>query len=132
MGYTHYWTLENGIEQSKWDEFLNGARQIIGTATEAGILLEDNSAGAAIYFNGVGADSHETFVITSEDTGFNFCKTAQKPYDTVVTAILIHLKQSLGSQVVVTSDGSWHDWDGGRLLYETVYNKNIEVNFLGV
>jgi len=122
MGYTHYWTLENGIEQSKWDEFLHGARQIIGTATEAGILLEDNSAGAAIYINGVGADSHETFVITSEDTGFNFCKTAQKPYDMVVTAILIHLKQCLGSEVVVKSDGKWQDWESGQLLFESVFN----------
>ena len=132
MGYTHYWTLENGIEQSNWDKFLEGARLIIETAKDAGIPLEDNSEGASIYFNGVGSGAHETFVITSEDTGFSFCKTAEKPYDTAVTAILIHLKQSLGSKVVVTSDGEWEDWSAGRLLYETVYDKNIEVDFLGV
>jgi hypothetical protein len=132
MGYTHYWTLENGIEQSDWDKFLEGARLIIETAVDAGIPLEDNSEGASIYFNGVGSGAHETFVITSEDTGFNFCKTAQKPYDTVATAILIHLKQSLGSKVVVTSDGEWEDWSDGRLLYETVYDQKIEVDFLGV
>ena len=132
MGYTHYWTLGNGIEQADWDKFLVGARQIIETADAAGIALQDDSAGAAIFINGVGANAHEAFVITSEDVGFNFCKTAQKPYDTVVTAILIHLKQSLGSLVVVTSDGDWSDWEGGRLLYETVYDKNIEVDFLGV
>ena len=122
MGYTHYWTLGNGIEQADWDKFLVGARQIIETADAAGIALQDDSAGAAIFINGVGANAHESFVITSEDVGFNFCKTAQKPYDTVVTAILIHLKQSLGSLVVVTSDGSWNDWSDGRLLYETVYD----------
>lgn len=122
MGYTHYWTLENGIEQADWNKFLEGARKIIETAKDAGILIEDNSAGVSIYFNGVGRDAHETFVITSEDTGFSFCKTAEKPYDTVVTAILIHLKQSLGSKVVVTSDGDWSDWEGGQLLYETVFD----------
>ena len=122
MGYTHYWTLGNGIEQADWDKFLVGARQIIETADAAGIALQDDSAGAAIFINGVGANAHESFVITSEDVGYNFCKTAQKPYDTVVTAILIHLKQSLGSLVVVTSDGSWNDWSDGRLLYETVYD----------
>ena len=132
MGYTHYWTLGNGIEQADWDKFLVGARQIIETADAAGIALQDDSAGAAIFSNGVGANAHEAFVITSEDVGFNFCKTAQKPYDTVVTSILIHLKQSLGALVVVTSDGSWNDWSDGRLLYETVYDKNIEVDFLGV
>ena len=132
MGYTHYWTLENGIEQSDCNKFLEGARLIIENAKDAGIPIEDNSAGASIYFNGVGSGAHETFVITSEDTGFSFCKTAEKPYDTAVTAILIHLKQSLGSKVVVTSDGEWEDWSAGRLLYETVYDKNIEVDFLGV
>jgi hypothetical protein len=132
MGYTHYWELENGIEQADWNKFLEGARQIIETAVSAGIKLQDDSAGAAIFINGVGANAHEAFVVTSEDAGFNFCKTAQKPYDTVVTAILIHLKQSLGSKVVVTSDGSWNDWSDGRLLYETVYDKNIDVDFLGV
>lgn len=132
MGYTHYWTLENGIEQSKWDTFLHGARQIIADAIDAGIQIEDNSADSAIYFNGVAEGAHETFVITTEDTGFNFCKTGQKPYDIVVTAILIHLKQSLGSQVVVTSDGEWSDWEGGRLLYETVYDDKVDVDFLGV
>jgi hypothetical protein len=122
MGYTHYWELENGIEQADWNKFLEGARQIIETAVAAGIKLQDDSAGAAIFINGVSADAHEPFVITSEDTGFNFCKTAQKPYDTVVTAILIHLKKSLGSKVVVTSDGGWSSWQGGRLLFETVYD----------
>jgi len=132
MGYTHYWTLENGIEQSDWNKFLEGARLIIETAKDAGIPIEDNSVGASIYFNGVGSGAHETFVITSEDTGFSFCKTAEKPYDTAVTAILIHLKQSLGSKVVVTSDGEWEDWSAGRLLYETVYDQAVEVDFLGV
>ena len=129
MGYTHYWTLGNGIEQADWDKFLVGARQIIETADAAGIALQDDSAGAAIFINGVGANAHESFVITSEDVGFNFCKTAQKPYDTVVTAILIHLKQSLGSLVVVTSDGSWNDWSDGRLLYETVFDIQPECVF---
>ena len=126
MGYTHYWTVENGIEQSQWHKFLEGARQIIGTAQDAGILIEDNSEGSVVSINGRFADMHEDFVITSDHVGFNFCKTAQKPYDTVVTALLIHLKQSLGSQVIVTSDGSWLDWEGGRLLYETVFDEQPE------
>jgi hypothetical protein len=121
MGYTHYWTLENGIEQEDWNKFLEGARKVIETAKEAGIALEDNSAGAAIHFNGVGADAHETFNITSEDVGFEFCKTAFKPYDAVVTAILIHAKDCFGSAIKVTSDGNWVDWEGGTLLYEEVF-----------
>ena len=122
MGYTHYWTIKNAIEQSKWEKFLHGARQIIGTADEAGIQLEDKSSDSEIIINGVGAGAHETFVITSEDVGYDFCKTGQKPYDTVVTAILIHAKAIFGDEILITSDGAWHEWDGGRLLYETVYD----------
>ena len=127
MGYTHYWTLQNGIEQSLWDKFLEGARQIIGTAEDAGILLEDDSAGSAIFLNGVGAGAHETFSITSEDVGYDFCKTAQKPYDTVVTAILIHAKKVFGNDILITSDVAWFEWESGQLLYESVYDIQPEL-----
>ena len=126
MGYTHYWTLENGLESSKWETFLEGARQIIETAKDAGIQIEDSSAGAAIFVNGIGDGAHEDFVITSEDTGFDCCKTAEKPYDTVVTAILIYLKSVFGNDVVIKSDGKWQDWESGVLLYETVFDVQPE------
>lgn len=121
MGYTHYWTLENGIEQTDWNYFLVGARHIIDTAQNSGIQIIDGSAGAAIFFNGFGAGSHETFQITSEDVGFNFCKTAQKPYDTVVTACLIHAKKVFGGNIRVSSDGDWSEWQSGVLLYEQIF-----------
>jgi hypothetical protein len=127
MGYSHYWTFKNAIEQSNWDKFLEGARQIIGTATEAGIQLEDNSTDTEIIINGVGAGAHETFSITSEDVGYDFCKTAQKPYDTVVTAILIHAKKVFGDDILITSDGAWFEWEGGQLLYESVYDIQPEL-----
>jgi hypothetical protein len=123
MGYTHYWTIEKQIDESDWEKFLNGAVQIVTTATDAGIALDNDSAEKIVFINGVGEGAHETFAITATDTGFNFCKTAEKPYDTVVTAILILLKETLGENVKVTSDGDWNDWQGGQLLYETVFDK---------
>jgi hypothetical protein len=127
MGYTHYWTIKNAIEQSNWEKFLEGARQIIATAEDAGILIEDNSEGSTISINGVGAGGHEDFTISSEDVGYDFCKTAQKPYDTVVTAILIHAKKVLGDDILITSDGAWFEWESGQLLYESVYNIQPEL-----
>ena len=126
MGYTHYWTLENGLEQSDWNNFLEGARKVIETAKKAGIALEDNSAGAAIHVNGVGENAHETFAITSEDVGFDFCKTAFKPYDAVVTAILIHAKNVFKDGITIKSDGNWVDWEGGSLLFEEVFGYEPE------
>lgn len=126
MGYTHYWTIKEPIEAKAWDKFLEGARQLIATADEAGIQLEDTSSDSAIVLNGVGVGAHETFVITCEDVGYNFCKTAQKPYDTVVTAILIYAKKVFGDAILLTSDGAWFDWQGGQLLYESVHDVQPE------
>ena len=126
MGYTHYWTLESGIKQEQWNKFIEGARKVIETAKEAGIALEDISADSAIHFNGVGADAHETFNITSGDVGFEFCKTAFKPYDAVVTAILIYAKTVFGNDITLKSDGNWVDWEGGSLLFEEVFGYEPE------
>jgi hypothetical protein len=126
MGYSHYWRLSNGIEASQWDDFITGAKEIIATAIDAGILIDDFSQGNTIHINGVSQGAHEDFVISTDDADFNFCKTAGKPYDTVVTAILIQLKRALGKDVVITSDGAWTDWEGGQLLYETVYDLQPE------
>jgi hypothetical protein len=131
MGYTHYWELNNGIEKSSWDKFFEGATKIIQTAKDAGIGIEDDSKPELICINGIGKNSHETFHISSEDVGFNFCKTAFKPYDPVVTAILIHAKDCFGADIKVTSDGNWIDWEGGTLLYEEVFG-NEPQQILGV
>jgi len=122
MGYTHYWTVEKPISADAFAKLQEGIKAIIETATEAGSPIADESTDGIIAFNGVGAKSHETFVIKVGDTGFNFCKTAEKPYDAVVTASLILLKKELGLEVLISSDGRWIDWEGGQLLYETVFD----------
>lgn len=129
MGYTHYWTTKSEPLPSDWQKFFEGAIAIIETAKEAGIDLEDNSdkAGWVININGVGANAHEVFVLDSGDElGFNFCKTAEKPYDAVVTAILIHAKTILGDAIEIKSDGNWDEWDSGKVLYETVFDSQPE------
>ena len=120
MGYTHYWNVKDpAVIVEKFDAFREGANQIIGTALDAGIELEnlvekDN----IIAFDG----GVETFFFAKDGTGFNFCKTGQLPYDTVVTGLLILAKKIFGSAISVSSDGNWAEWSGGRLLYETVYD----------
>ena len=63
--------------------------------------------------------SHETFVITrvstpntyskEEQSSFNFCKTAGKPYDLMVTACLL-LYKFYFPKVELSSDGTAEDW----------------------
>jgi len=68
---------------------------------------------------------HESMVweaIPSEGV-FTFCKTAYKPYDAVVTAILLRAKYHYGELVSVRSDGTWDEWLAGRELYRQVFSE---------
>jgi len=129
MGYTHYWTITKELTPAQFKEWAEGAKAIVETAIEAGIPL-GNGLGEdepfltdfAVRFNGVGAGSHESFSIAIDSEGFDFCKTAQKPYDAVVTASLIYAKKIFGDAIEISSDGNWHDWDSGKVLYETVFD----------
>lgn len=127
MGYTHYW---NVVRDEKTPDFYNlwaqGVRTIIEKAIAEGIEIGDGMGEepnkwtvdeGRVWFNGVGPDAHETFGVAPTSTGFNFCKTAQKPYDVVVTACLIHMKKIYTDNVAVSSDGNWHDWQDGAALY---------------
>lgn len=77
-----------------------------------------------------GDPDHETFRIARVYDGrphgepdgleFEFCKTAQKPYDVVVTAALIALKARFGDGVRVSSDGDYTDWEPGIVLADKV------------
>ena len=73
-------------------------------------------------FNGVGDGAHETFYIELPSHDDGFCKTAEKPYDMVVTASLILAKKIFGADISIKSDGKWTDWESGQLLYESVYD----------
>ena len=97
-----------------------------------------------IALNGCGEDGCETFMINFhaplEPDGDNelgqfdydqfirrgrrvwsFCKTRQRPYDDVVTAILLRACDLIPG-FDVSSDGSWTgDWLAGRTLYSNVF-----------
>jgi hypothetical protein len=129
MGYTHYWTIKEELTPAQFKEWTEGIKAIVETATEAGIPLGNglgfdapNIDETLVAFNGVGEGGHETFGIRLEDKGFDFCKTAQKPYDSVVTASLIHAKKIFGDAIEISSDGNWDEWDSGKVLYETVFD----------
>ena len=126
MGYTHYWTLEKPITEDFFESIRDRVKEIVETAREAGIPLETNFGIDYFAINGQAEGAHETFSVNVEDNDFNFCKTAEKPYDAVVTAILILLKKELGDSIKITSDGTWNNWEGGRLLFETVFDEQPE------
>ncbi|OOP65280.1 hypothetical protein BMF89_00060 [Arthrobacter sp. SRS-W-1-2016] len=127
MGYTHYFP---------------GLKATPGVITDAGKVIDASSvticgpkgqglpvlnAAEGIRLNGFGAagEAHETFrlqgsVEPRHADMWTFCTTAGKPYDAVVTAILIAAAvHALGSPTgTVRSDGRWGNWAAGVSLYE--------------
>lgn len=112
MGYTRYWER---TEKPITDDFIKEVEEIIIDSAKKGIAIRgwDGSGKpilnlTRIALNGNGkADkdlSHESFVIDDE-IGFQFCKTARKPYDYTVRKIL-KLAKDYGLVTKVSSDGA--------------------------
>ena len=122
MGYTHYWK-HNKQEDGKFEEAVMHCNKIL--AVKESMLADafgDNELETSpeqLRFNGRGEDSHETFAVRNENNDFDFCKTAYKPYDVVVTACLTVLSNTLDN-FKVSSDGDESDFEAGVSLAEEV------------
>ena len=150
MGYTHYWRQLRDFTDTEWQELTRLTKLITadglgvlahhpesheeyhGKWGEDDVLTIDDES---IYFNGIGEDSHETFCITKKKRAkmdyeeqeaydkqgaFEFCKTAHKPYDKYVVAVLcalynmkIKLDEETPPVLYIRSDGNTKDWTEG-------------------
>ena len=117
MGYTHYMKQEKKIKLAPLQkelikEVLQENKKILfGWEGKGKPVFNDKE----ISFNGnaLTDEDHESFSIEFEKiSGFEFCKTAAKPYDLAVCKILLILSLSEGFSF--SSDGS----SGGKLTEE--------------
>jgi len=60
---------------------------------------------------------------------FDFCKTAFRPYDLAVIAILVSFKKHFGEAVKVLSDGTDQQWFDGKLLCSKLLDFGFEFEF---
>lgn len=130
MGYTHYWrfkksksmALENERRYQRAIKKINIVAQYYQSRLESGhpdrlsgyTAYSSNYGG--VHLNGAREHAFEDFCLRehfSENRDFEFCKTASKPYDIVVTAALILLAHYLKYSVEVSSDGCPSDWQAG-------------------
>ena len=97
MGYTNYWYQRKSFTNEEWSKVLDEydyLKDILGD-----VIVDETKepfSVKAIVFNGNPKNNqdHETFILHKEaqtepdyegqDITFNFCKTAQKPYDVAV------------------------------------------------
>lgn len=124
MGYTHYWTHAESFTDSEWKQIKRDVLDILRTAVADGLELGDGwgeiripytraVTDKEIRFNGLLGRGHETFAIGKDSAGWEFCKTAQKPYDVAVTAILAYLEGAHPDKFTASSDGTPEEWKPG-------------------
>jgi len=91
-GYTHYYSWHKTPDAAALKACVAEMNRVIEVRKD--ILVGAEGEGAVdveserVEFNGHGENSHEPFLFPGEEQ-FNFCKTAGKPYDEVVTACLL-------------------------------------------
>jgi len=131
MGYTHYWRQQRDFTDNEWQDLtarVTMALKALPDRTEtaggyhAGDPLkicggmgegEPVIDGERIWFNGdESADlDHETFNLEKvKDSSFDFCKTARKPYDLLVTVVLVLADMGAPGALHVSSDGDAEEW----------------------
>jgi hypothetical protein len=75
-----------------------------------------NVDGKMVRFNGVDEKGHETFLLSKTPSSFEFCKTARKPYDLAVCAVLM-LASYYAESGEISSDGINAAWNIGGNQY---------------
>jgi len=141
MGYTHYYTPKAATD-SKWEKFVTTCKtlhkNLPKTTNTAGGYHENDKLVICggigtglpqidingVIFNGnkdKGLD-HETLWIKKDELDWSFTKTARKPYDLLVCAVLIAANEILGYDI--SSDGDFEDWKPAINYYlRTIYSE---------
>ena len=137
MGYTHYWRQYDGFNSDKWDTLVQHSLhlQAASPVTLADVEMSDFQ----ISFNGVSPQNHETFTLDramqppnlrlpEKDHFFNFCKTAQKPYDLMVMCVLLVANALEPDVITYATDGAESDWQPAIDLVNKVCDLGVSFN----
>ena len=136
------------LDKDKFADYSELVKQLLSTEDAKAILaLECDKIDkppkitkTEIIFNGKGDDGHETFLFLQKDketehvkerspvlSCFNFCKTAQKPYDKYVVACCILAKVIFDKDVRFSSDGDIENLQEGKELAEKVLQSKVTI-----
>jgi len=133
MGYTHYWRIEKKITDKNYENTMLLCSELAfkyykkygGLSGFSAHVKPGKYSGLKI--NGSKDDAHEDFSFPEKlKMGFDFCKTARKPYDEVVTACLAIMKHNFKDAIEVSSDGNREEWNDGITLVKEILNINVK------
>jgi hypothetical protein len=130
VGYTNYYSQQREVTNKEWLGIMMDAKEILAETMNSGIPLAfeydlphqmPEVSEDVIQFNGIGGNGHETFYLPRSKIGGHgdFCKTARKPYDVAVGAIMLSMDHhapgawSLGSDGDITED----EWIRAMAMY---------------
>jgi hypothetical protein len=154
MGYTHYWRSPAGTNlKDNWESFTKDVKTLLAHEKSSrldpvkgnlvGPLGEPKSKPQVnknfVAFNGVIFgfinEGHETFKFDrvpkypewrkDEPLTFTFCKTALKPYDLYVCAVLLIAKFHFKDKVIISTDGDLENWQPAYVLLQKLGINNI-------
>ena len=135
MGYTHYWRQYDGFNSDKWDTLVQHSLYLQAAVYPSAKLADVEMSDFQISFNGVSPQNHETFTLdramsppNNRDHFFNFCKTAQKPYDLMVMCVLLVANELEPDVITYATDGAESDWQPAVDLVNKVCDLDVSFN----
>jgi hypothetical protein len=116
MGYTHYFEqIGQAPTDQQWEQIVAETQQILHKYKKI-VCFEDDQPDLPpqvderiIRFNGKNGLGYETFFLDRFQRGFEFCKTARKPYDAPVVEVLKVVKKIAPTWLKLSSDGDVFD-----------------------
>lgn len=142
MGYTIYWQRPTQLPADRFAAAVEDFRQMLpqlnvplaGPHGKGSPVLDPQQ----ITFNGPSPQCCESFDFRREEDDRrgdgivrSFCKTQRLPYDLAVKAALLILRNHLGDQLVVSSDGGEEEWDEARRIVEGAALPKAVADYLG-
>lgn len=139
MGYTHSFSYAPQSEafRASWLQLRLDAAAIIDYVKKTGVALAGpHGTGVPVIdehliaFNGSGDEGHEGFRLElsprrlspSGPFAWNFTKTAAKPYDMAVTAVLLRAHTLTPEGFAIDSNGEWNeDWSEARAIHQALF-----------
>lgn len=109
MGYTNYWNQFRDFTDEEWDKIRTQFKYV--TEVMPDVVAVDT--GNLLSLNGVGEEGHETFILSKKQDiapndhrpyKFNFCKTAEKPYDLGVWYLLTWIYHNTDNAIAISRD----------------------------